>query len=119
MLMLLVVAGISTFNSCKKQEPKQLPETITVSGQVTDKDRQPFDGVNVYVYESSFMVISIPVANTITDDNGLYQIEFSPEEGNSYSLRFETTKDGERYYHRYYLDPMEAEQEYNVVLEKE
>ena len=118
MLMLLVAAGIMTFSSCKKDEPKQLPEKITVTGQVTNEDERPFEGVSVYVYESSFMMIAIPVANTKTDENGLYQIEFSPREGQSYRLTFEIKKDDYQYSHKYYLDPWEAEQEYHAVLKK-
>lgn len=118
MLMLLVAAGMLTFSSCKKDEPKQLPEKITVSGQVTDKDGQPFENVSVYIDESSFMVYAIPVANTYTDENGVYQIEFSPREGQSYSIEFQILKDDYQYYHHHSLDPWEAEQEYYVVLKK-
>lgn len=118
MLMLLVATCLMIFSSCKKDEPKQLPETITVSGQVTNEDGQPFEDVSVYVYESSFMMIAIPVANTKTDENGLYQIEFSPREGQSYRLTFEIKKDDYQYSHKYYLDPWEAEQVYDVVLKK-
>ena len=118
MLMLLVVAGMLTFSSCKKDEQKQLPEKNTVSGQVTDKDGQPFENVSVYIDESSFMVYAIPVANTHTDENGVYQIEFSPREGQSYSIEFQTLKDDYQYYHHHSLDSWEAEQEYNVVLKK-
>lgn len=118
MLMLLVTVGILTFSSCKKQDPKQLPEKITVSGHVTDKEGQPFENVSVYVNESSFMMIAIPVANTHTDENGLYQIEFSPKEGKSYSIDFQILKDDYQYYHDHSLDPWEAEQEYDVVLKK-
>ena len=119
MLMLLVAAGMLTFSSCKKEkEQKQLPETITVSGQVTDENGQPFENVSVYVDESSFMMIAIPVANTHTDENGLYQIEFSPKGGQSYSIEFQILKDDYQYYHDHYLDPWEAEQEYDAVLKK-
>lgn len=118
MLMLLVAAGMTTFSSCKKDEPKQLPEKITVSGQVTNEDEQPLEGVSVYVYESSFMMIAIPVANTKTDENGLYQIEFSPREGQSYRLTFEIKKDDYQYSHKHYLDSWEAEQVCDVVLKK-
>lgn len=116
MLMLLVAAGMLTFTSCKKE--KVLPEKITVSGQVTDKDGQPFENVSVYIDESSFMVYAIPVANTYTDENGVYQIECSPREGQSYSIEFQILKDDYQYYHHHSLDPWEAEQEYNVILKK-
>ena len=117
MLMLLVVAGMATFTSCtkKEQEPKQLPETITVSGQVTDKDGQPFENVSVYVYESGFMVYAIPVANAKTDENGFYQVEYFPDERYLYSLRFE----GYGYYQSWHgLTKWDAVQEHDEVLKK-
>ena len=116
MLMLMVAAGMLIFTSCQKE--KVLPEKTIVSGQVTDKDGQPFENVSVYIDESSFMVYAIPVANTHTDENGVYQIEFSPREGQSYSIEFQILKDDYQYYHHHSLDPWEAEQEYNVVLKK-
>ena len=120
MLMLLVVASISTLTSCKKEtEPKQLPETITVSGQVTDEDGQHFENVSVYVYESAFMTYAIPVANAHTDENGFYQVEYSPDERYVYKLLFEANKDGYSYYQSWYgLTKWDAVQEHDQVLKK-
>ena len=72
MLMLLVVASMLTFTSCRKVF-KILPETVTVSGQVTDENGQPFEGVSVSVSKSTFMSLIIPVTGTKTDENGFYQ----------------------------------------------
>lgn len=63
MLMLLVVAGMVSFTSCRKVF-NILPETVTVSGQVTDENGQPFEGVGVSVSKSTFMSLIIPVTGT-------------------------------------------------------
>ena len=118
MLMLLVVAGMLTFSSCKKDEQKQLPEKITVSGQVTDKDGQPFENVSVYIDESSFMVYAIPVANTHTDENGYYEVGFKPNKDYTYLVNYQILKDGHLYYHNFSLTKWEAVQEHDVVWEK-
>ena len=119
MLMLLVAVGISTLTSCKKEPEKQLPETITVSGYVTDINGQPFENVSVYVYESAFMTYAIPVANAHTDENGFYQVEYSPDERYVYKLLFEANKDGYSYYQSWYgLTKWEAVQEHDEVLKK-
>lgn len=117
--MLLVAAGIMTFSSCKKDEPKQLPEKVTVSGQVTDKDGHPWVGVHIQMSYNTFMYPSMDLGEAIyTDENGHYEIEFKPETGHSYRVNFKIVKDGYEYSHHYYADPWIAEQEYNVVLKK-
>ena len=119
MLMLLVAASISTLTSCKKEPEKQLPETITVSGCVTDINGQPFENVSVYVYESAFMTYAIPVANAHTDENGLYQVEYSPDERYVYYLLFEANKDGYSYNQSWHgLTKWDAVQEHDQVLKK-
>lgn len=119
MLMLLVAASISTLTSCKKEPEKQLPETITVSGYVTDINGQPFENVSVYVYESAFMTYAIPVANAHTDEYGFYQVEYSPDEHYVYKLLFEANKDGYSYYQSWYgMTKWDAVQEHDEVLKK-
>jgi len=117
MLMLLVVAGIMTFTSCKKE--KVLPEKITVSGYVTYEDGQPFEDVHVSLSSSTFMGPSIPLGETIyTDELGYYEVEFKPDKDHTYRLNFQSLIDGHQYYHNYSVTKWEAVQEHDVVWEK-
>ncbi len=117
MLMLLVVASMLTFTSCRKVF-KILPETVTVSGQVTDENGQPFEGVSVSVDKSTFMSLIIPVTGTKTDENGFYQVEFEPDEDHTFTMRYEIDKDGCQYVAYYGVDKWKAVQEHDVVLKK-
>ena len=117
MLMLLVAASMVTFTSCRKVF-KILPETVTVSGQVTDENGQPFEGVSVSVSKSTFMSLIIPVTGTTTDENGFYQVEFEPDEDHTFTMRYEIDKDGYQYVAYYGVDKWKAVQEHDVVLKK-
>ena len=114
--MLLVAASMLTFTSCKKAF-KVLPETVTVSGRVTDEAGQPFEGVSVSVSKSTFMSLIIPVTGTKTDENGFYQVEFEPDE-ETFIMRYEIDKDGYQYVAYYGVDKWKAVQEHDVVLKK-
>jgi hypothetical protein len=116
MLMLLVVAGMVSFTSCRKVF-NILPETVTVSGQVTDENGQPFEGVGVSVSKSTFMSLIIPVTGTKTDENGFYQVEFEPDD-ETFTMRYEIDKDGHHYQAHYGVDKWKAVQEHDVVLKK-
>ena len=118
MLMLLVAASMLTFSSCKKVT-KVLPETVTVSGRVTDEAGQPFEGVSVSVSKSTFMSLIIPVTGTKTDEKGFYQVEFEPDEDETFTMRYEIDKDGYQYVAYYGVDKWKAVQEHDVVLIKE
>ena len=117
MLMLLVAASMMTFTSCKKVF-NILPETVTVSGQVTDENGRPFEGVGVSVSKSTFMSLIIPVTGTTTDENGFYQVEFEPDE-ETFTMRYEIDKDGCHYEAHYGVDKWKAVQEHDVVLKKQ
>ena len=117
MLMLLVAASMLTFTSCRKVF-NILPETVTVSGQVTDENGQPFEGVGVSVSKSTFMSLIIPVTGTTTDENGFYQVEFEPDEDHTFTMRYEIDKDGYQYVAYYGVDKWKAVQEHDVVLKK-
>ena len=117
MLMLLVAASMLTFSSCKKVS-KVLPETVTVSGRVTDEAGQPFEGVSVSVSKSTFMSLIIPVTGTKTDENGFYQVEFEPDE-ETFTMRYTLDKDDYHYVVFYGVDKWKAVQEHDVVLIKE
>lgn len=116
MLMLLVVASMLTFTSCRKVF-KILPETVTVSGQVTDENGQPFEGVGVSVSKSTFMSLIIPVTGTTTDENGFYQVEFEPDE-ETFTMSYKIDRDGYHYQASYGVDKWKAVQEHDVVLKK-
>ena len=118
MALLLVAASMLTFTSCRKVF-KILPETVTVSGQVTDENGQPFEGVSVSVSKSTFMSLIIPVTGTKTDENGFYQVEFEPDEDETFTMRYEIDKDGYHYQAYYGVDKWKAVQEHDVVLIKE
>lgn len=118
MFMLLIVASMLTFTSCRKVF-KILPETVTVSGQVTDENGQPFEGVSVSVDKSTFMSLIIPVTGTKTDENGFYQVEFEPDEDHTFTMRYEIDKDGYQYVAYYGVDKWKAVQEHDVVLKKQ
>lgn len=118
MLMLLVVAGMLTFTSCKKE--KALPEKIIVSGYVTYEDGQPFEDVHVSLSSNTFMGASIPLGETIyTDEHGHYEIAFKPDKDHTYRLNFQSLIDGHQYYHNYSVTKWEAVQEHDVVLKKQ
>ena len=119
MLMLLVVAAsILTFTSCKKWF--DVPEKVTVYGQVTYEDGQPAEGVGISVTKSTFMSMIYPVTSTKTDANGHYELEINnPQKKVVYAIDFEITKDGCYYSYLDFVDEYKARQEINAVLKKE
>ena len=117
MALLLVAASMLTFTSCRKVL-NILPETVTVSGQVTDENGQPFEGVSVSVSKSTFMSLIIPVTGTKTDENGFYQVEFEPDE-ETFIMSYKIDKDGYHYQASYGVDKWKAVQEHDVVLKKQ
>ena len=122
MLMLLVVAAsMLTFTSCKKKdEPKQLPEKITISGQVTDKDGHFWEDVKVQMKSTTIMTPDMSLGDPVyTDENGHYEIEFKPDHAHSFRINFEIVKDGYEYSHSELVDKYKAYQEINAVLKKE
>ena len=118
MLMLLIVAGMMTFSSCRKVF-HILPETVTVSGYVTDEAGQPVEDVAVGVTKSTLMSLIIPVTGTITDENGFYQVEFTPEEDHTYIMDYEFQKDDCFYKESYHVDKWKPVQKHDVVLTKD
>lgn len=119
MLMLLVVAAsILTFTSCKKWF--DVPEKVTVYGQVTYEDSQPAEGVGISVSKSIFMSMIYPVTSTKTDENGHYELEIdNPQKKVVYAIDFKITKDGCYYSYSDFVDEYKARQEINAVLTKE
>lgn len=115
LLMLLVVAGAVTLTSCKK-----LPDQVTISGIVTDKDGQPFEGVRIGVFDEPwFNGHGIVGWDWYTDENGYYKVEFEPYRSfGQYRMSFEITKDDGEYYYSCDVDKYNAKQEINVILLK-
>ena len=119
MLMLLVVASMLTFASCNKK-PKQLPEKITISGQVTDNDGHFWEDVQVQMKSTTIMTPDISLGDPVyTDENGHYEIEFKPDTAHYFRINFEIVKDGYEYSHSELVDKYKAYQEINAVLKKE
>ena len=118
LILLVVAASVLTFTSCKKWF--DVPEKVTVYGQVTYEDGQPAEGVGIIVKESTFMSLIIPVTGTKTDGNGHYELEIdNPKKDVLYSIKFTITKDGCLYSYSDSVDEYKARQEINAVLKKE
>lgn len=117
MLMLLMAAGMMTFTSCNKE--KQLPEKITVSGQVTYENGDVAEGVAVQVVSSYLLAIPTPVDEPVyTNENGNYTVEFQPKKDLTYGVEFHITREGYEYHYLDALTKWEAEQVCDVVLKK-
>ena len=118
--LVIILAGMLLFGSCSKIKEVR-PEKIIISGQVTDKDGQPVQNVQVQVNYMTFMGMSTPMGSAqYTDENGCYQIGFTPSEDHTitYHVSYEISLDDYFYYASYSVDPWVALQEHNVVLKK-
>ena len=60
-----------------------------------------------------------PVESTSTDENGHYEMEFTPNEKVLFTIEFSITKDGYVYSHSEFVDEYKANQEINAVLKKD
>ena len=113
--LLLVVTSMTTLTSCKKM----LPEQVTVRGQVTHEDGQPFEGVCVGLHNNPSVSGWQSVGKWYTDENGYYEIVFEPDSpSSSYSLTFEYKTEDYRYSYDCYVSIWKAKQEIDVVLKK-
>ena len=116
-MLLVVAASVLTFTSCKKWF--DVPEKVTVYGQVTYEDGQPAEDAVVSVRKSTFMSMIIPVTSTKTDGNGHYELEIdNPKKDVLYSIKFTITKDGCLYSYSDSVDEYKARQKLNAVLKK-
>ncbi len=88
--------------------PKDAVETVTVTGVVTDTDQQPLEGVDVTITST----VRSSLFQGETDANGAYSIEVTPEEGATYSIKFE--KEG---YKPQVLENVNLDDVQNVVME--
>ena len=120
-IKLVIVFAVMLFcGSCSKIKEVR-PEKIIISGQVIDKDGQPVQNVQVQVNYMTFMGMSTPMGSAqYTDENGYYQIGFTPSEDHTitYHVSYEIIIDDYFYYHSYSVDPWVASQEHDVVLKK-
>lgn len=89
-------------------KPKDAVETVTVTGVVTDTDQQPLEGVNVTITST----VRASLFTGLTDADGAYSIEVTPEEGATYSIKFE--KEG---YKTQVLENVNLDDVQNVVME--
>lgn len=118
--LVIVLAVMLLCASCSKIKEVR-PEKVTISGQVTDKDGQPVQNVQVQVSYMLFMGMSTPMGDAqYTDENGYYQIGFIPSEDNTitYHVSYEISIGDYFYYQSYSVDPWVASQVHDVVLEK-
>lgn len=118
--LVITLAVMLLCGSCSKIKEVR-PEKVTISGQVTDKDGHPVQGVQVQVNYMTFMGMSTPMGSAqYTDENGCYQIGFTPSEDHTitYHVSYEISLDDYFYYASYSVDPWVALQEHNVVLKK-
>ena len=114
LMLLALFFGAVCMTSCKK-----LPEQVSISGIVTDKDGQPFEGVRVGVYNEPWASGYGHVNDWYTDETGYYKVAFEPyRSSGQYRISFEITKDDGEYYYSCNVDKFNAEQEINVVLLK-
>lgn len=116
---IIVIAAMLLCGSCTKLV-YEVPETITISGHVTDEDGQPVEnvGLSLMCIQSSNL-LGFYVGTGIygsTDANGYYSIEFNPKQG--YSYRMDIGKGGYHDVPSYSVDRWIASQEHNVVLRK-
>lgn len=94
------------------------PQTVTVTGVVTDTDQQPLEGVNVMLtvtpeVEGAPRTAAEPQTYTATTDaTGAYTIEMTPVEGATIDMTF--AKDG---YKTVTLNDVDVEDEVNVTME--
>ena len=116
---IIVIVAMLLCGSCTKLV-YEAPETITISGHITDEDGQPVENV-------SLDLMCIKRGNllgfyggtgihTKTDATGFYSIKF--ENDDSYSYRVDIEKAGYHYVQSYSVDRWIAVQQHDVVMIK-
>jgi hypothetical protein len=109
------------FCSCVNLEfPKPSAiDKITITGKVVDENDVPIINCRIELDKSYFMSPSIPFYKTYTNEQGEFEIEFSPEKLNSsddyWSYQIDFYKDGYRG-ERYYVDLHKAHQIFNITM---
>ena len=116
---IILIAVMVLCGSCSKIVLES-PETITVSGHITDEDGQPVESVGLaLMYSQRGNLFGFYYGTDIyakTDANGYYSIEF--DNNDDYSYRVDIGKAGYHYVQGYSVDRWIALQEHNVVMKK-
>lgn len=116
---IIVIAALLLGASCTKLV-YEVPETITISGHITDEYGQPIENVGLAlmcIQRGNLFGFYVGTGiDTKTDANGYYFIEF--ENDDSYSYRVDIGKAGYHYVQGYSVDRWIASQEHNVVMTK-
>ena len=107
------------YGSCSKIV-QESPETITISGHITDEDGQPVENVSLdLMYITRMNLLGFYYGTGIhakTDENGYYSIQF--DNNDDYSYRVDIEKAGYHYVQSYSVDRWIASQEHDVVMRK-
>ena len=116
----LVVAIMLLCGSCTKIV-YEAPETITISGHITDEDGQPIENVSLdlmYIQRGNLLGFYYGTGiHEKTDANGYYAIEF--DNNDNYSYRVDIEKSGYHHVQSYHVDPWTASQKHDVVMIKQ
>ena len=116
---IILIAVMLLYGSCSKIV-QESPETITISGYVTDEDGQPVENVDFHLmYIQSMNLLGFYYGTSIhgsSDANGYYNVVFSPEE--EYSYRLDIGKAGYHYVPGYHVERWIASQVNDVVMRK-
>ena len=116
---IILIAVMVLCGSCSKIVLES-PESITVSGHITDEDGQPVESVGLaLMYSQRGNLFGFYYGTDIyakTDANGYYSIEF--DNNDDYSYRVDIGKAGYHYVQGYSVDRWIALQEHNVVMKK-
>ena len=116
---IFLIAILFIYGSCSKIVLES-PETITVSGHITDEDGQPVKSVGLaLMYSQRGNLFGFYYGTDIyakTDANGYYSIEF--DNNDDYSYRVDIGKAGYHYVQGYSVDRWIASQEHDVVMRK-
>ena len=116
---LIVMAAMLLCGACTKIL-YEAPDTITISGHITDEYGQPIENVGLgLMYEQRGDLFGPCYSTGIhanTDANGYYSIEF--KNNDDYSYRVDIEKSGYHYVQSYSVDRWIASQQHDVVMSK-
>ena len=116
---IIVIAAMLLCGSCTKIL-YEAPDTITISGHITDEYGQPIENVGLgLMYEQRGDLFGPCYSTGIhanTDANGYYSIEF--KNNDDYSYRVDIEKSGYHYVQSYSVDRWIASQQHDVVMSK-
>ena len=116
---IFLIAILFIYGSCSKIV-QESPESITVSGHITDEDGKPVENVSLdlmCITRMNLMGFYYGTGiHTKTDENGYYSIQF--DNNDDYSYRLDIEKSGYDYVRGYHVERWIASQEHDVVMRK-